>query len=250
MKQSCIQLENVNFAYQTDKVLEDITVVIEEGDYVGLVGGNGSGKTTFLKIMLGILRPDSGVVRLFGEDVRTFRRWGDIGYVPQHAARSDAEFPATVKEVVESGVTVRMRRRWFGLDKEDRQAMEWAMEVAEVTHLKERLLGELSGGERQRVFIARALASRPKLLILDEPTAGVDASSQQRFYGFLAQLNRSFGMTIVLISHDLEVVAQEVKTVLCLNRRLVCHVPSREFSSGDYLRRIYGDDMRFLPHQH
>jgi zinc transport system ATP-binding protein len=248
--QRCVEIQNVSFSYNGSSVLDDVGFSVEAGDYVGIVGGNGSGKTTLLKVMLGLLRPTAGQARLFGENVESFRSWDKVGYVPQHVARSDAAFPATVRETVGSRSLAPVRP-WFGSGRREREAsVEWAMGVTEVGHLRKRLLGELSGGERQRVFIARALVTRPKLLILDEPTTGVDVRSQERFYAFLANLNREFGITIVLVSHDLDAVAREVKTVLCLNRRLVCHVTSREFVSGDYLRRTYGEDMRFLRHDH
>jgi zinc transport system ATP-binding protein len=128
--------------------------------------------------------------------------------------------------------------------------VRWAMDVAEITDLEQRLIGTLSGGERQLVFIARALVSHPKLLVLDEPTTGVDAQSQDRFYRLLSALNQKHGMTIILVSHDLEVVAREVKTVICVNRRLVCNVDSRSFIDGDYLKQLYGDDMKYIHHTH
>jgi zinc transport system ATP-binding protein len=249
MQTSCIELQNVSFSYNGGPVLEDISFSVEAGGYVGIVGGNGGGKTTLLKVMLGLLKPSSGTVRLFGEDIRSFREWSDVGYVPQYAVRSEAAFPATVLEVVESGAFPK-KGGWLNMEKRDDEAVEWAINVAEIGHLRDRLLGELSGGERQRVFIARAIVSRPKLLILDEPTTGVDVQSQERFYAFLSDLNGRFGMTIVLVSHDLEVVAREVKTVLCVNRRLVCHVTNKDFVTGDYLKKMYGEDMRFLRHDH
>ena len=239
----CIAVDNVSFSYNGHLVLEDISFVIEPGDYVGIVGGNGSGKTTLLRIILGLLQPSHGGVKLFGENIRGFLQWEALGYVPQHVARHETSFPATVREVVESGVFRLASRERHG-------AVVHALEAAEMSHLAGRLLGELSGGERQRAFIARALAANPKLLILDEPTTGVDAASQEHFYAFLGRLNRDLGMTVVLVSHDLEVVAHEVKTVLCLNRRLVCHVSNREFIDGDYLKRLYGEDMRYVHHHH
>lgn len=239
----CVAVENVSFSYNGHAVLEDISFSVEAGGYVGLVGGNGSGKTTLLRILLGLLEPSDGSVKLFGEDIRFFKQWRNIGYVPQHVARHEAAFPATVREVVESGV---LELGW----RERREAVTQALETAEIANLSGRILGELSGGERQRAFIARALSAHPKLLILDEPTTGVDAASQDNFYAFLARLNRDMNMTVILVSHDLEVVAHEVKTVLCLNRRLVCHVSNRDFIDGDYLKRLYGKDMRYVHHHH
>jgi zinc transport system ATP-binding protein len=249
MDNKCIEFKNVNFSYPHNQVLEDISFSVEEGDYVGLVGGNGSGKTTILRIMLGLLATDSGSARLFGEDIGRFHDWQLIGYVPQHVARGEASFPTTVREVIESGLVSR-KKHFFHKKASDEKLIRWAMDVAEIADLETRAIGMLSGGERQLVFIARALVSRPKLLILDEPTTGVDAQSQDRFYRLLSALNHKHSMTIVLVSHDLEVVAREVKTVICVNRRLVCHVDSRAFIDGDYLKQLYGEDMKYIHHEH
>jgi zinc transport system ATP-binding protein len=249
MSNNCIEFKNVNFSYPHNQVLEDISFVVNEGDYVGLVGGNGSGKTTILRIMLGLLAFDSGNAQLFGEDVQKFHEWQLIGYVPQHVARGEASFGTTVREVIESGLV--SRKKYF-LHKQvsDEKLIQWAMDVAEIGNLEHRMIGMLSGGERQLVFIARALVSRPKLLVLDEPTTGVDAQSQDRFYRLLSALNQSHNMTIMLVSHDLEVVAREVKTVICVNRTLVCHVNSREFIEGNYLQQVYGEEMKYVHHDH
>lgn len=251
MANNIIELKNVSFSYPHNQVLEGISFSVEEGDYVGLVGGNGSGKTTILRIMLGLLAPDSGDVALFGEDIHLFRSWESIGYVPQHVSRGESSFPTTAREVIESG-RIALRVSWFRrrLRLSDDKRIQWALEMTETGHLKDRLIGTLSGGERQLVFIARALVSRSKLLVLDEPTTGVDAQSQERFYRLLSRLNSEHGMTIVLVSHDLEVVAREVKTVICVNRKLVCHVDSREFIEGNYLQRLYGDEMKYVHHDH
>ena len=245
----CIEFDRIGFSYPHNQVLEDISFVVDAGDYVGLVGGNGSGKTTMLRIMLGLLAPNSGNVSLFGQDIGVFREWGLVGYVPQHVARGEASFPTTVREVIESGL-VSGKKHFFHKDASDEKLIRWAMSLTETDHLEKRLIGTLSGGERQLVFIARALVSKSKLLVLDEPTTGVDAQSQERFYSFLSALNRDHGMTIILVSHDLEVVAREVKTVICVNRKLVCHVDSREFIKGNYLQQLYGDDAQYVHHDH
>ncbi len=249
MANKCVEFSNINFSYPHNQVLEDISFSVEEGDYVGLVGGNGSGKTTILRIMLGLLAADSGTAQLFGKDIAQFREWQLIGYVPQHVARGEASFPTTVREVIEGGLVPR-KKYFFRKEAADDKLVAWAMNVAEISDLGNRMIGTLSGGERQLVFIARALVSRPKLLVLDEPTTGVDAQAQDRFYRLLSALNQKHEMTIVLVSHDLEVVAREVKTVICVNRRLVCHVDSRAFIDGDYLKQLYGEDMKYIHHEH
>ncbi len=249
---ACIELEHINFSYgQASRALEDVTLSIEAGDYVGLVGGNGSGKTTLLKIILGILAPESGSVQLFGQSPDSAEARSLVGYVPQHASRSEGVFPAGVEEVVASGLGVaRQWSLWPMLRTAEREAVRAALRLAEIEYLESRLMGELSGGERQRVFIARALVARPKLLVLDEPTTGVDAKSQESFYRFLGTLNSRGGLTILLVSHDLEVLSREVKTVACLNRTLVCHIPSREFVPEQYLTQAYGAHAHTVSHHH
>ena len=249
MNKTQITFNNVHFRYAQADVLQNISFHIAQGDYVGLVGGNGSGKTTILRIMLGLLRPLSGTVELFGVSHNHFSEWNLIGYVPQHVSRGEASFGSTVREVVESGLVSKKGYR-IALSTEERKQIEWAMEVTKTKHLEQRMISELSGGERQLIFIARALVSEPKLLVLDEPTTGVDAHAQDRFYGLLSMLNKDHGITIILVSHDLEVVAREVKTVICVNRTLICNVSSKAFIEGDYLKKIYGEDMKYIHHTH
>lgn len=241
-----ITATDIAFRYGEDTVLEDVSFVIPRGDYVGILGANGSGKTTLIKLIVGLLEPSSGTVRLLGEDPRVFRGWDQVGYVPQHVFKGDQNFPATVAEVVGSGLGNDERH----LSSDERKAcILQAMDAARVSYVSDRLIGELSGGERQRVFIARALATRPRLLILDEPTTGIDQASEREFYALLKRLNDE-GMTIVLISHDLDAVTREVKQVLCLNRKLVCFGKPEVLRFPETLREMYGDEKQVLFHLH
>jgi zinc transport system ATP-binding protein len=244
----CIEAKNVHYQYGDNVVLDHVSFRIATGDYVGILGPNGSGKTTLLRIILGILKPTSGSVRVFGEELRYFKNSSWIGYVPQRAASSGQGFPATVEEVVASGRTpkIGMLHRMHAQDK---AAIEQAMKTADVARLRSRLISRLSGGERQRVFIARALAAEPKVLILDEPTVGVDIGAQEKFYSFLRAMNEN-GMTILLVSHDIDVLAGEAKTILCLNRELVCHVAAQDFITSDHLTKLYGEKGKFILHKH
>jgi len=249
MNPYCIQVENVSFAYRGHPALEDISFTVEVGDYLGIIGPNGGGKTTLIKIILGLLSPSSGKVRIFGEDVRTFKNRSLVGYVPQRVSHDISQFPATVQEVVESGRTARV-----GLLKrfaqKDFAAIETAMETAGVAGQRKKLIGELSSGERQRVFIARAFAGEPKILILDEPSVGIDIAAQEQFYTFIERLNRDKGITIIFVSHDIDVVAHEVKCLLCLNKNLVCHGMPREFVTEENLEKLYGKKVKFVLHGH
>src|SRR3989337_2124946 len=236
-KVSCIEVRDVSVNYNGNPVLENITFTVEEGECLGLRGPDGGGKTTLFKIILGLLKPATGEVRIYGEPEPRFGRRHIIGYVPQRAM-AEVYFPATVEEIVRSGRTARL-----GLlkraSKDDRAAIDRAMEITDVTRLKKRLIGELSGGERQRVFIARALASEPKILILDEPDVGVDVTSQEQFYSFLDDLTSHLGITVLLISHDIDVAAHQTKTVLCLKRKVVCPGSPKKFISEEYMQDLY-----------
>lgn len=245
---TCIEVKDVSFSYNGNPILQDISFTVEEGEYLGIIGPNGGGKTTLFKVILGLLRPQTGEVRIYGEPLEGFKKKHLIGYVPQRSI-SDYYFPATIEEVVRSGRTARLGlfRRF---SKDDLSAVKRVMEITDVAKLKDRLIGQVSGGERQRVFIARALASDPKILILDEPDVGVDVTAQEKFYSFLEDLNSSLGITILLISHDIDVVAHQAKSILCLNRRLVCHGPPRDFITEDYMQKLYGKKVRFILHGH
>jgi zinc transport system ATP-binding protein len=242
-----IEAENIFFRYAEEEVLQDVSFAVAPGDYVGLVGANGSGKTTLIRVLLGLTLPTGGNVKLFGTPIGIFREWQKIGYIPQNVFRGDMNFPATVEEVVASGCIGMRLFTLRGFNDDNYKKVREALKRADIEHLMKKRVSELSGGERQRVFIARALVSEPELLILDEPTTGIDASAEERFYAFLAELNRS-GMTIMLVSHDLEAIAHEVKTVLCLNRRLICFGAPESLRSQEVLNALYGQGKQMIHH--
>src|SRR6185295_13479269 len=182
-----VEIEKVSVRYGEVSVLENIDLTVDPGDFLGIIGPNGSGKTTLLRIMLGLLAPTSGQVRLFGHPPASLKQWGRLGYVPQKAT-FDPALPVTVGEVVASGLIATLG-----------------------------LLRRVRAAERQRVLIARALVSDPELLILDEPTGGVDPEAQTSFYALLHHLNREREVTLILVSHDIGVVAKEVTRLACLN---------------------------------
>jgi zinc transport system ATP-binding protein len=196
-----VEVEDVDFAYGPVLVLEHINLTVEPGDFLGIIGPNGSGKTTLLRIMLGLLPPSRGTVRLFGHSPDSFDQWGRLGYVPQRAT-IDPALPVTVHEVVATGLLPSLRL--FGrLGATARTRIAEALgQVGMEAHAAARI-GELSTGQQQRVLIARALVSKPDLLILDEPTGGVDPEAQTSFYSLLQHLNRERDVTLVLVSHDI-----------------------------------------------
>jgi len=243
-----IEVRDVSMSYTDTPVLEHLSFTITRGEYVGILGPNGSGKTTLLKLLVGMLKPQQGTITVFGKKFSALPvvERARIGYVPQRISEGRIDFPATVAEVVLSGraPTVGWGRAY---STKDIQAADWAMETAGITPLRDRLLSVLSGGQLQRVMIARAMVNNP---VLDEPTVGVDAASQEAFYGFIKELNEKQGMTIIFVSHDIDVVAHEAQTILCVNRTLICHGPSREVLAGDVLERMYGKKLRSIVHGH
>lgn len=221
-----LSVKDVSFAYAGNPILERISFELKAGEYLGIIGPNGGGKTTLLKLILGLLKPDQGQILLLGEAVKHSDNRYRIGYVPQRVMAEGHLFPATVEEVVMSGRTA--VRGFFSMrSKADVAAVKRAMKTSDVGHLAHRRVGTLSGGERQRVMIARALAGDPAVLILDEPTASVDTPSQEAFYVFLRKLHDD-GLTIVIVSHDIDLVTHEVDSVLCLNKHLICHGPTSD----------------------
>ena len=243
-----LEVEDVGMSYGEVSVLEGINLTVEPGDFLGIIGPNGSGKTTLLRIMLGLLAPTAGRVRLFGKDPAMFREWSRLGYVPQKATL-DPALPATVHEVVASGL--RPMRGLFGRARasDRRRIGDVLAHLGMGAHAGARI-GTLSPGQQQRVLIARALVSDPELLILDEPTGGVDPEAQTSFYALLHHLNREREVTLILVSHDIGVVAKEVTKLACLNRRLVFHGRPGDFLSDAALAALYGPAVRIVSHDH
>jgi zinc transport system ATP-binding protein len=233
-----VELDDVSFRYGEVSVLESVTLRVEAGDVLGLIGPNGSGKTTALRIMLGLLTPASGASRLFGLPPWELREWRRIGYVPQRASL-DTALPATVHELVMSGLvsTLAPFRRPGSAAR--RRVLEVLGLVGMATQARARI-GALSIGQQQRVLIARAMVTEPDLLVLDEPMGGVDAEAQAGFLGLLRDLNRERGLTLILVSHDMGVVSRDVSRLAYLNRRLLfCGHPG-DFISDTAFPALYG----------
>ncbi len=243
-----VELEDVAFSHGEVRVLEGINLTVAPGDFLGIIGPNGSGKTTMLRIMLGLLAPERGSVRLFGHAPSAFRQWGRLGYVPQKAIL-DPGLPATVQEVVATGLVPSLGLFGRVGTAERARIAEVLGQVGMAAHAGARI-GALSTGQQQRVLIARALVSNPELLILDEPTGGVDPEAQTSFYALLQHLNREREVTLILVSHDIGVVAKEVTKLACLNRRLIFHGRPGDFLSDAALTALYGPSVRVVSHQH
>jgi zinc transport system ATP-binding protein len=239
-----VQFENVSFAYQAAPVLVDVNLAIRPGETVCVVGPNGGGKTTLVKLILGLLRPDAGEVRVFGRPpVRARRR---VGYMPQYV-RHDPQFPVTVMDIVLMGRLGRPGLAgWFGwYGRADRGAARKALARVGMEGFTRRPFAALSGGERQRVLIARALCTEPELLLLDEPTANVDTLVETRLVEILREL--ASDMAIIMVSHDLGVVSSFARRVVCVNRRVVVH-PTSEIT-GELIQDLYQHDVRIVHHE-
>ncbi|MDY6875610.1 MAG: metal ABC transporter ATP-binding protein [Chloroflexota bacterium] len=235
-----IRLEDVWAGYDGEIVLEGINMSIEEQDFVGIIGPNGGGKTTLLRVMLGLIQHTRGRVRILGQSIARGRRF--IGYVPQQVG-FDRDFPVNVWDVAMMGRLGQrgLLRRYTS---EDRRVVTRVLQQVDMLDLRNRPIGELSTGQRQRVYIARALATEPKILFLDEPTASVDAHVTTSIYELLQRLNEH--ITILLVSHDMNVISSHVKTVGCLNRRLFYHA-SREITP-EMLEGVYHCPVDLIAH--
>ena len=235
-----VEAEHVSFAYGDTPVLEDVSLAVRAGEFVALVGPNGSGKSTLLRVLLGSLSPSSGRVRLLGQPPERVDR-ARIGYVPQRPSL-DSEVPATVEEIVLSG---RLRRSgwWRRPRRADLEYVRHALESVGLAELARVPLGELSGGQQQRAFIARAFATEPDLLLLDEPIAGVDAESQRRFRDSLTHLIEEHGAGVLLVSHELSAVAQDLDRVVVLKRRVLFDGPPGELAAAGVSLGMHPEDL-------
>lgn len=216
-KMAVIDIRDVSFSYDRHRVLRDVSFSVRDGDFLALIGPNGGGKTTLLRLMLGLLKPQKGSVRIFGDapDTTSHR----IGYVPQ-VVHINKEFPVSVYDVVQMG-TLPRKRRWFSGKKDGEPDAIAYLDKMGMADYRDRRIGDLSGGQRQRVFIARALAAEPEILFLDEPTASIDTAGQTALYTLLRELNQS--MTIVMASHDLMLLSSYVKSIACVNQAVHYH---------------------------
>lgn len=208
-----IELHDVSYSYNgVEDAIKNVTLSIHQGDYLGVIGPNGGGKTTLLKLILGLLKPDSGSIT---------SSVPSIGYVAQNATHFDANFPITVAEVVAQG-RIAQRGLLHPLNRQDKDAIDTAIRQVGLVEFKNVLIGNLSGGQQQRAFIARAISGeQPHVIFLDEPTAGIDEESQKQFYTLLKKFNQELGMTLILIAHDLDVVLREVSHVAVINQRVI-----------------------------
>lgn len=210
-----IEVKNLGFSYGGAPVFLNIEFFVHKGDFVAIIGSNGTGKSTLLRLILDELTPQAGNIRLFGQELRRFGDWPKIGYVPQSGLQSDSNFPATAYEIVQANLFSQIGLLRFP-NKSHREKTMNALELTGMAAYSKRLIGELSGGQRQRVMLSRVLVNNPKIMLLDEPTTGLDASTVESLYELLQKLNKEIGLTIIMVTHDIGRAADYVSRVLCL----------------------------------
>ena len=236
-----VEIKNVAFAYQQRDILKNVNLSVPRGDFATIVGPNGGGKTTLLKLLLGLLKPSSGTIKIFNDTPTKSR--AKIGYMPQYS-HLDMQFPVTVMDVALMGRLSKCR--WGRYSNHDKDAATNALGEVKMDAYRKTHFNALSGGQKQRVLIARALCSEPQLLLLDEPTSNIDQESERDLYNILNRLNQR--MTILLVSHDLGFTSQVVKSVICVNRQVVIHPTTT--MDGTMIKDIYGGDLKMIRHDH
>ena len=226
--------------------LEGINIDVNERDLIALIGPNGAGKSTLLKVILGLTKPTSGSVKLFGcPDLSKNLKY--VGYVPQSAQARDPNLPFSVYETVMLGRTPHAGL-FHGMGAKDRQKVEETLKLFGIYELKDRKIGQLSGGQSQRVFLAKAMVAEPKLLLLDEPTSGVDTTSKKEFYNILERLNKERGITVILSSHDIGVITKIANRVLCINRSQFFCGENEDFAADIEIHKMYDHPVEIMEH--
>ena len=248
-KDPVLEVSNLHVTRSNSPAIEDANFTIQRGDYVGIVGPNGGGKTTLILALLNLLPRTKGTIRLFGQDIESFSHWEKVAYVPQDAISFDPHFPLSVRELVALG---RVNRNNIGrtLKRVDWNAVDESLDFMGLSDISDRRIGQLSGGQKQRVFVAKALVRKPEIIFLDEPVVGVDARTQEKFYKKLSDLNLAKGITILLVTHDLTAVFCRMSKVMCMNRWVNLADITEDLEPEKVLRRAYGEHFHFVFHKH
>ena len=241
---NALEIEDLSLTLGETEVLKDVDLRLSKGDFLGIVGPNGGGKTTLLKVLLGLEDPDRGEVKIFGKEPKRAR--DRVSYVPQHTD-FDSQFPINVWNVVLMGRVGKLGLRPLFSD-EDKKVAQKALEKVEMEDYKERQISELSGGEQQRVLLARALTIQPDMLLLDEPTASVDERIKTNIYKLLKKLNQEEDTTVILVSHDVGFISSYVQKLACLNRELIYHGDSE--LTHEMIEESYGCEIDVISHHH
>jgi zinc transport system ATP-binding protein len=244
-----LEIKDLNVQRNGVAVIENATLTINRGDYVGIVGPNGGGKTSLLSAALGFLPYTGGSIRLFGVELASFSLWDKVAYISQHATNFEDQFPLTVRELVSLGCIQKgkLGRRFT---QKDWQVVDSNLDFMGLSDVADRRIGQLSGGQKQRVFVAKALAHNPELILLDEPIVGVDSNAQERFYKKLSDLNVERKITILVVTHDLASVFCRMSKVMCVNKTVELAGITPELDANLLLKRAYGEHFHFVYHRH
>jgi len=241
-----IKIEDISFGYDRINVLDGVSTTIFDGDFLGIVGPNGSGKSTLLKIFLGLIKPQKGTIKVFDTDINKFNQWGKIGYIPQKATSFNQGFPATVEEVVSANLYPML-----GLAGRISKSHREKVEEVNMLEYKKRIIGRLSGGQQQRVFIAKSLVSAPRVIFMDEPTVGIDQKSEESFYELMDSLNKTRGITLVIVTHDTGAIDRRVNRILCLSEGKLREHDCTINQGADIFREVYEKHNRsWITHRH
>ena len=248
-KTPILEVSNLYVKRANSIVVEDANFTINKGDYVGIVGPNGGGKTTLLLAILNIIPRTRGSIRLFGQDIESFSSWDKVAYVSQNAVNFDSHFPLSVRELVGLG---RVNRRNLGrtLKRIDWEIVDEVLDFMGISEIASRRIGQLSGGQKQRVFVSKALVRKPEIILLDEPIVGVDAKTQEKFYKKLSDLNIRKDITIMLVTHDLTAVFCRMSKVMCMNQWVNVAEITEGVNPEELLRKAYGEHFHFVFHNH
>lgn len=229
---SIISAKDVHFAYESEEVLKDINCEINSGDYIGIIGGNGVGKSTLIKLLLGELKATKGTIE---------KKYKNVGYIPQNAGQIAKDFPATVSEVVSTGLYKQVGLFRF-LSKEHKKKITNALNTVGMSEYKNRLIGKLSGGQQQRVMLAKMLVSEPEIIFLDEPQSGIDKATEKVLYDLLEMLNKEKKLTILMITHDITGISKSVNRVFFLENSQLKEIPVEETCLYEHTHHHFGEE--------
>lgn len=225
--ENIIEVSDLGFAYNSESILKEINFLIKSGDFVSLTGSNGAGKSTLIKLILGELSPKTGTIKVLGANPKEFKKWYKVGYVPQNGLQSISTFPASAEEIVQANLFSQIGLLRFP-KKEHRMKTQKALELVGMSKYSRELIGNLSGGQQQRILLARGLVNEPEILILDEPTTGVDDSTVESFYKLIKELNLKSGITIFMVTHDIDRTAKYVSRTFCLEKGTIVELSKDE----------------------